>query len=470
MEKLTVFVSVVDHRGQRRILLRVPNEQFSAANSIIRNIPGRRWSKTYGRWHVPYHADAFEALQEHFDEVKMEEGATQQIEVWVRKPGRKKKERPVSIFEIDGEHLGLRFPYKDKWLKKVRRIHGAGWNEEGRFWRLRKTEDLLDRLEEIFEEHLDLSNWQLREDRSFQLPKEKLTSNWRLYDQNYKTLTDEQKAAIRALEEKLTLKQYSYNTLKTYKSWFKQFLLFYSDLLPEEITAEQIKEYVIYRVKEDGISESSQNQLINAIKFYYEKVLGQDRMIYDIPRPKKPKKYPKILSEEEVVRIINAVDNIKHKCVLLLIYSAGLRLSEAINLRKVDIQENLNCIFVRGAKGKKDRYTLLSPRLVDVLHEYYRRYQPEHWVFEGIHGGQYSARSVQALFKRALERSRIKREATVHTLRHSFATHLIMRGVDSMYVKDLLGHNSIRTTEIYTHLSRLELRKLQSPLDHLDFG
>ena len=270
------------------------------------------------------------------------------------------------------------------------------------------------------------------------------------------------------MEDKLTLKQYSYSTLKTYKSWFKSFLLFYNDLDPEEITAEQIREYVLHRVKGDGISESSQNQLINAIKFYYEKVLGKDRKIYDIPRPKKPKKYPKILSEEEVARLINVVSNIKHRCILLLIYSAGLRLSEAINLKKSDIMEDMNCIFIEGAKGKKDRYTLLSPKFLKVLNEYYERYQPEYWVFEGLHGGQYSVRSVQALFKRALLRSRIKREATVHTLRHSFATHLIMRGVDSMYVKDLLGHNSIKTTEIYTHLSRLELRKLQSPLDHLD--
>lgn len=468
MEKLTAFLSVIEHRGQRRILVKIPGENYIDAKDKLKNIPGRRWSKTYGCWHVPYHGEAFEALQEAFDELKMASESYQAIEVKFKKSGKKGREdRPVSIFEIDEKHIGLRFPYKNIWVNQVWQIPGSGWNEEGRFWRIPKIEGVLDKLEEIFEEHLDLSRWKL-ENGSIIIPSKEKRDNWRSYDHNFKVLNEEQKAALQELEEKLVLKQYSYNTLKTYKSWFRQFLLYYSDIEPKAINSDQIRDYIIHRVREDGISESSQNQLINAIKFYYEKVLGQDRMLYDIPRPKKPKKYPQILSEDEVERIINAVDNIKHKCILLIIYSAGLRLSEAINLRKSDIHEDLNCIYVQGAKGKKDRYTLLSSTLTEVLKEYYRRYQPEYWVFEGIHGGQYSSRSIQALFKRALERSRIKRKATVHTLRHSFATHLIMRGVDSMYVKELLGHSSIKTTEIYTHLSRLELRKLQSPLDYMD--
>lgn len=468
MEKLTVLLSVIEHRGQRRIKVNFQGDNFVASKDRIKNIPGRRYSKTYGCWHVPYNAEAFEALQESFDELKMDPEGEQRIEVKFGKSGKKaKKERPVSVFEIDKEHLGLRFPYKNRWSYQVRQIPGAGWNEEGKFWRIPKADDLLSKLEEIFADQLDLNKWKLEKGKII-FPSKGKRDNWRSYDHNFKVLNEGQKKAIQDLEEKLTLKQYSHNTLKTYKSWFRQFLLYYADLHPQEINTDQIRDYIIHRVQENGISESSQNQLINAIKFYYEKVLGQDRMLYEIPRPKKPKKYPKILSEEEVARIINAVDNIKHKCVLLLIYSAGLRLGETINLKKSDIHKDLNYIFVEGAKGKKDRYTLLSPKLLEVLDEYYTRYQPEYWVFEGIHGGQYSARSVQALFKRALERSRVKREATVHTLRHSFATHLIIRGVDSMYVKELLGHNSIKTTEIYTHLSRLEMRKLQSPLDYLD--
>lgn len=184
-------------------------------------------------------------------------------------------------------------------------------------------------------------------------------------------------------------------------------------------------------------------------------------------RPRAQKRLPSIFTEQEVTQIIQAVSNLKHKCILMTIYSAGLRLGEVINLRISDIQSKENCIFIRNAKGNKDRYTILSPKLLLLLRQYYIEYRPEFWLFEGASGGQYSKSSVQSIFKKALKKSKITKNGTIHTLRHSFATHLLERGLNLRYIQQLLGHESIKTTEIYTHISKKSLINISSPLDFL---
>ncbi|HQI05165.1 MAG TPA: site-specific integrase [bacterium] len=264
----------------------------------------------------------------------------------------------------------------------------------------------------------------------------------------------------------LQLKRYSSNTRKSYINAFQNFLVFFSHKKIDDLKKNEIQEYLLSQL-ENGTSSSFQNLQINAIKFYYEKVLGRKREIYDLPRPKKEHKLPAVLSEEEIIKLFKQVSNIKHKAILYLIYSGGLRLSEVVNLKITDIDSKRNLILIRESKGKKDRTTLLSQALLELLRDYYREYKPENYLFEGQKGGQYSVRSVQNIFRMALSKSGIKKHATVHTLRHSFATHLLERGTDLRYIQELLGHANSKTTEIYTHITKKGLDKIVSPLDNL---
>lgn len=272
---------------------------------------------------------------------------------------------------------------------------------------------------------------------------------------------------VTKLEEVLLLKRYSPNTIKTYKYCFRDFIHYYNQLPPQTINAAQIKAFMLYLVKVKSIASSTQNQYINAIKFYYEQVLLREPQNYYWERPKLRKKLPYVFTEAEIKALLISVKNIKHRCILLTIYSAGLRIGEVVNLKIADIMTSQSCIYVRDAKGKKDRYTLLSNTLLLSLREYYKEYRPQYWLFEGATGGQYSKTSIQKIFKRALKASKISKAATVHTLRHSFATHLLERGVNLRYIQTLLGHSSSKTTEIYTHISNKDLSKISSPLDFL---
>lgn len=210
------------------------------------------------------------------------------------------------------------------------------------------------------------------------------------------------------------------------------------------------------------------DQAINAIKFYYEQVLGRPVKTYYVQRPKKEKRLPEVLSEEEVASILNSIDNLKHKAILSLIYSAGLRLGELINLKINDIDSGRMVIIIRQGKGKKDRISLLSEKVLHLLREYLKVYQPREYLFEGQFFGQYSSTSVQKVFRMAKVKACIRKPATVHTLRHSFATHLLERGTDLRYIQALLGHKNPKTTEIYTHITKKGMEKIKSPFDSLD--
>ena len=237
-----------------------------------------------------------------------------------------------------------------------------------------------------------------------------------------------------AFVEQLKMRRYSDNTIKAYTSTLARFLEFNADREPEAIEPERIRTYILHLVEKTEVSSSYQNQAINAIKFYFEAVLGRTLEPMVIQRPRKEKKLPQVLSEEEVAQIFKQITNLKHKCAIYLIYSAGLRRSEVLNLKPTDIDSKRNCIVIRDAKGKKDRITLLSQKALGLLREYYQQYRPKQWLLEGAEGGRYSATSLRKIFQRALQQSGIKKDVTLHSLRHSFATHLLERGTDLRYM------------------------------------
>ena len=268
--------------------------------------------------------------------------------------------------------------------------------------------------------------------------------------------------------EKLIQKRYSQNTIKTYVSYMRSFREEFSERELDSITIQEINAYILKLIRIRAISISQQNQRINAIKFYYEKVLGRKRMYYNVNRPKKEKRMPGILTVEEVELLLKHCNNLKHKCILMALYSGGLRRSELINLKISDIDSQRMLIRITNSKGNKDRNTLLSEKLLKLLRDYYRYHKPKIWLFEGQGGGQYSATSIANILRKALKRAQINKNATPHTLRHSFATHLLDQGINLRYIQELLGHSSIKTTEIYTHVSSKQLSKIKNPLDNLN--
>lgn len=255
--------------------------------------------------------------------------------------------------------------------------------------------------------------------------------------------------------------------MRVYCSYFNAFIDHFTGYELESLKKDQINAYLLTLMAERSISASQQNQRINAIKFYYEKVLGRNKEYYNIERPRKDQKLPNVLSKEEIARMLKVTGNIKHKMILSLLYSGGLRRSEVLDLKISDIEPDRGLLKIRAGKGKKDRYTLLSTPLLGHLRDYYREYRPKSYLFEGQSGGKYSAGSVAKVVIHAGTRAGITNRVTPHMLRHSFATHLLEQGTDLRYIQELLGHKSSRTTEIYTHVSAKNYIKIQNPIDEL---
>jgi len=268
------------------------------------------------------------------------------------------------------------------------------------------------------------------------------------------------------MKMQLKLEGYSPRTIKTYLLHIKQLVAYYGKE-PQSITADEIEKYLLYLIDEKQVSHSYVNQAVNAIKYFYGKVLKQPIKIKHLPRPKKSKKLPVVLSEQEVLRILGQIRNLKHQAIIMLIYSAGLRVSEVVRLKIKDIDGDRKMLWVRGGKGAKDRYTLLSEIALETLRNYYKTYRPQEWLFEGQKKGHYSRRSVEKIVEHAIKKAGIHKKASVHTLRHSFATHLLEHGTDIRYIQELLGHSNIKTTQIYTHVAKQQTEKIISPLDQI---
>jgi site-specific recombinase XerD len=238
----------------------------------------------------------------------------------------------------------------------------------------------------------------------------------------------------------------------------------------DELTPEHLRRYLVYCYEKLKLSENTLHSRINALKFYYEQVLLREKFFFEIPRPKKPLLLPKILNEKELSALFNALGNKKHKAMLFTAYSAGLRVSEIVNLKIADIDSGRMQILVAQAKGKKDRYVNLSPVLLGILRQYIIEYKsrPRLYLFESEQTfSAYPARTVQQIFSNAKHRAGIRKEVGIHSLRHSFATHLLDKGTDIKYIKDLLGHFNIKTTERYLHVSKKQLVNIPSPFDDL---
>ncbi len=273
--------------------------------------------------------------------------------------------------------------------------------------------------------------------------------------------------AMQRFIENLQLKAYSPNTIRTYSVEFAQLLYVLKNYPVDQLTPERLRSYFLYCIRELNIKENQLHSRINAIKFYFEQVLKRDKFFFEIPRPKKPSTLPKVIDAADVKKMLGTIENIKHRVMLKLCYGMGLRVSELVNIKISHIDSKRMQVLIQQGKGKKDRFVNLPQSVLAEMREYFKVYKPKDYLFEGMYGGQYSVRSVQAVFKQAMKKARIRKTTGVHSLRHSYATHLLEQGTDIRLIQELLGHQDIRTTEIYTHVSTKSRSKVKSPLDAL---
>ena len=352
---------------------------------------------------------------------------------------------PVHIRPDGEDRLAISFVYDADRVAFVKTITGRRWHPERRVWTVPRTDTVIDQLAAAFgpDIRLDPTLFGARE-------------------------IDEETTAEELLNlarRELVLRGYSLATRKSYLQHLRHFLeAAGSDL--RAIGRETVRAYLHERVTRDGISRAYHSQAVSALHFLFRYVLRRPRELEDLPRPKKDQALPTVLSRDEVERLLAAVHNPKHRALLMLIYSGGLRVGEVVRLRPEDLDAQRGLIHVRGGKGRKDRYTLLSDRAYREVTRYCEYGRSGPWLFPGTRTDRHiTTRTVQHIVESARRRAGIAKRVTVHTLRHSFATHLLEAGTDLRYIQELLGHASTRTTQIYTHVSTRELGRIRSPLD-----
>lgn len=266
-------------------------------------------------------------------------------------------------------------------------------------------------------------------------------------------------------KEKLEVLRYSPSTIKSYISALSLFFNDAKGVNIEEVDEHIVEQYIIKALQEKNISQSYQKHALGSIKLFYNVVFEKKLSLSHLYPKRVQHSLPKFLVKEDIVKMINCTENIKHKSIISLLYGCGLRVNEIINLKIIDIDSRSNTIAIVQSKGKKDRYVMLPESVLPLLRDYFVQYRPKIYLFEGADNDKYSARSIQHVVKQAAFLAKINKVVTPHVLRHSFATHLIENGTDIRYVQELLGHNNLMTTQIYTHVTDLTKRNIKSPLD-----
>jgi integrase/recombinase XerD len=404
----------------------------------------------------------------------------------------------ITTEKIQGQdRIAIRFYKRRDWIEQVKQFAGVRWEPSLRAWHVADHPE--------HRRQLGLE------------PKDKIRASI----ENHSLCDEVRKNQLNKLTMWMQSHRYSERTIVSYIKVLQLFLQFFHDKPIEEITHEDVLEFNKQYIFKNGLSASYQSQFINALKLFYGLVTGKKMETEKLVRPKKPLQLPKVISEEEVATILNATGNMKHKSMLSLMYSAGLRRGELLNLKLEDIDSKRMLIWVRmgkGAKdrvvplspniltmlslmysaglrrgellnlkledidskrmlicvrmgkGAKDRVVPLSPNILTMLREYFLEYKPKEYLFEGQFGGRYSERAIELVLKKSVKSAGINKNINLHMLRHSYATHLLEAGTGLRHIQELLGHNSPKTTQIYTHVSRQELGKIVSPFDKLNIN
>ncbi len=346
----------------------------------------------------------------------------------------------AKIIEHKGEQrIGVYFEKDADLIARIKKLKGATWSQTKKVWHLPNNEENRER----FKIGVDIA------------------------DVDGGNANDRQKKLLE-FSRWLKSKRYSDSTVKTYTEAIRIFLLFNASKVISDITNDDLIVFNNDYILKKNLSASYQNQIVNGVKLFFQTIEHAKLKVDLVHRPRRYNPLPKVLAKEEIAAIINALDNIKHKSMISLIYSAGLRRSELVNMKLSDINSKRMQISIKQAKGRKDRIVPLSKTVLEFLRKYFLAYRPKVYLFEGQGGHLYSERSLALVLKKGCDLAGIKKPVNLHMLRHSYATHLLETGTDLRYIQELLGHKSSRTTEIYTHVSLKSLQKIASPLDQLE--
>lgn len=347
------------------------------------------------------------------------------------------------VLHDNQQRIALYFSNTDKLNQLVRAIPGARWSRTLKAWHIADVEI-----------HRKMCNL-LIVDRNTNAIK------------NNRQISTETQYLLNKFTNWMEVKRYSKSTIESYTNALLVFFSYHHTKNADQITNQDVMDFNTQYILRKNLSATYQSQFINALKLFYQILKNHKLEVEKLIRPQQGHKLPKVISEEEVAAIINACQNLKHKTMLSLIYSAGLRRSELLNLLKTDIDSKRMMITIRNAKGMKDRNVPLSPVVLTMLRNYYVEFKPEEYLFEGQYGGAYSPSSLEKTLKTAVALAGIKKNINLHMLRHSYATHLLEAGTNLRHIQELLGHKSPKTTQIYTHVSTEQLGKITSPLDKL---
>ena len=375
------------------------------------------------------------------------------------------------IFYGNRKRIGLIFGYNSKINNYVGKIAGARFSKTLKCWHIPCDKILYF----SFKKNLP-PGWIIQETRDTGIKVNlelatKAVETIKAQNQQVKLLPEKNIRALEGMRSMLQLKSYSHNTIKTYLGEFSAFLNNINKRPADSITPEELKRYMLYCVNTLKLSENTLHSRLNALKFYFEQVLRKEKFLFEIPRPKKQVQLPNFFNQDEITKIIKQTGNLKHKTMLMLAYSTGMRVSEVVSIRVMHIDSRRMQIKIIQAKGKKDRMVALSAVLLVMLREYFIHYRPlkSGYLFCGQNSDEpYSSRSLQQVLQAAKQRAGVLKPGGVHALRHSFATHLLDKGTDVTMIMKLLGHNDIKTTLRYLHVTNRDVLQIISPLDELN--
>ncbi|MTE26421.1 tyrosine-type recombinase/integrase [Winogradskyella sp. ZXX205] len=362
----------------------------------------------------------------------------------------------VNLVHKGQSHIGLRFRYNEDLLNIIRDIPLARWSKTHRIWYLPYSDKNIELIHNCFKKDAIIDSKGLSK-QAVVLDKKK--------QKRQRQLSEEQKLLLNNFYKYLRGKRYSKSTIDTYTFFVADFIEFHNNKAVDQLTNRDVELFIETVFIQRNYSISTQRQFISALKLFIVFEPATHINSLELLRPNKDKKLPNVLSQEEVLDLIRHTKNLKHKTITTLLYSCGLRISELLNLKLSDIDTDRKQLYVKNSKGRKDRVVSLANTILPVLKTYYMNYKPKQYLFEGSNGKKYSHESVRQFIRRNSKKAQIKKVVTPHTLRHSYATHLLENGVDIRYIQSLLGHSKPETTMIYTHVRRKDLMDIMNPLD-----
>ncbi|MDD2635468.1 MAG: tyrosine-type recombinase/integrase [Bacteroidales bacterium] len=442
------------HHEKERLFIIFPYNKDIITN--VRTLRDSRWSATHSAWHIPYSKKDLDEFTKIFPQVMID--GKQDNEKSITKINENDAE--INRLVISDKKICIYAELCDKDIDFLNKFKYYRWSHIRKCFELPNYGSNLDKIRQYFGGRLN------------ELTQEKILTTALRESKANKSLVistpDYVYPYIGKYKKWLQHKRYSAATINSYSDGVKTFLSFCYPKKPQDIDNSDMVKFTHTYIIRNGYSYSYQNQIINGVKIFFREIVRSELNIENLERPRTEHKLPTVLSKEEVRRLLGALVNIKHRTMLSLIYACGLRRSELLGLKPSDIDSQRNFLIIRLSKGNRDRLVPLSEKILDLLREYYKLYKPAVWLFEGQEKGHpYSEQSLQSVMRQAVQKSRIKKTATLHTLRHSYATHLLESGVDLRYIQEILGHKSSKTTEVYTHVSTKSLGNIKSPFDDI---